>query len=523
MSLNIPLQAHEHFRAAAGTLCRLASAPLYSPSMSRQERPSSRPPNPLLVFAWVAAVVGLASLWRRLPVDDAYITFRYAQNLASGTGLVFNPGELVLGTTSPLWAIVLAVCSVVGLNIEWTALVLGALCFAACAALFFVLLTRDLKGWQWLVWGAAIALYYPLSIVTFSGMETAAYSLAVAAGLFQLSRGRAISGAALGAAATLLRPDGALVIIAGTIASAQLSGRARLKALAAYVAILVPFLQESFSAYGAILPHSVEAKRLLYAVPVWKNALFFLEALSQEPIDAALLCCGAAGLFFAARHRDLRPFALWGALYGGGIVASGIKPIFFWYFGPLWLLFLTVGVEGLRRQLLASSRELPSRPAPALAAAALCAVSIDIVKRAPGLDAAEAREAAYREALPALQKSIAPADTVLMSEIGILGAGLPEVKVLDAAGLVSPGISEIIREEEQKRGGSFEIGEGCAWLPAILERYQPEWILGVRDQLGISKEPGRPKAAAQYEVVAEWQPQVFGGLVLLKRAPSAQQ
>ena len=109
-----------------------------------------------------------------------------------------------------------------------------------------------------------------------------------------------------------------------------------------------------------------------------------------------------------------------------------------------------------------------------------------------------------------------------MSEIGILGAGLPEVKVLDAAGLVSPGISEIIREEVQKRGRSFEIGEGCAWLPAILERYQPEWILGVRNQLGIGTEPGRPRAAPQYEVVAEWQPQAFGGLVLLKRSSSAQ-
>ncbi len=29
--------------------------------------------------------------------DDAYITFRYADNLLAGESLVFNPGERVLG------------------------------------------------------------------------------------------------------------------------------------------------------------------------------------------------------------------------------------------------------------------------------------------------------------------------------------------------------------------------------------------------------------------------------------------
>src|SRR5438067_10854884 len=35
------------------------------------------------------------------PFDDTYITFRYALNLASGFGFVYNVGESVLGTTAP--------------------------------------------------------------------------------------------------------------------------------------------------------------------------------------------------------------------------------------------------------------------------------------------------------------------------------------------------------------------------------------------------------------------------------------
>src|SRR5271155_2471968 len=49
--------------------------------------------------------------------DDAYASLRYASNLAQGLGFVFNPGERVLGTTSPLHTLMLAtVIRIVGIN-----------------------------------------------------------------------------------------------------------------------------------------------------------------------------------------------------------------------------------------------------------------------------------------------------------------------------------------------------------------------------------------------------------------------
>jgi len=41
--------------------------------------------------------------------DDAFITFRYAKNLADGLGFVYNPGEHVYGTSSPGFALLMAV------------------------------------------------------------------------------------------------------------------------------------------------------------------------------------------------------------------------------------------------------------------------------------------------------------------------------------------------------------------------------------------------------------------------------
>jgi arabinofuranosyltransferase len=57
-------------------------------------------------------VVTLACLARAMQLawlsDDGFISFRYAQNLAEGRGLVYNAGEYVEGYTNLLWTLALA-------------------------------------------------------------------------------------------------------------------------------------------------------------------------------------------------------------------------------------------------------------------------------------------------------------------------------------------------------------------------------------------------------------------------------
>ena len=47
-------------------------------------------------------------IYSRFTQDDAFITYRYARNLVEGIGFVYNPGEWVLGTTTPLYTLLLA-------------------------------------------------------------------------------------------------------------------------------------------------------------------------------------------------------------------------------------------------------------------------------------------------------------------------------------------------------------------------------------------------------------------------------
>lgn len=53
----------------------------------------------VLFYAW---------LYQDFAQDDAFITYRYARNLAQGYGFVYNLHEPVLGTTTPFYSLVLA-------------------------------------------------------------------------------------------------------------------------------------------------------------------------------------------------------------------------------------------------------------------------------------------------------------------------------------------------------------------------------------------------------------------------------
>jgi uncharacterized membrane protein len=62
---------------------------------------------------WIYFICGLTIIIQSVIgerfFDDAYITFRYARNIAEGIGFVYNAGEKILGTTTPLFTLILAI------------------------------------------------------------------------------------------------------------------------------------------------------------------------------------------------------------------------------------------------------------------------------------------------------------------------------------------------------------------------------------------------------------------------------
>ena len=78
----------------------------------------------------VATILGLSLLHAshfNHVCDDAFISFRYADNLVRGHGLVFNAGERVMGYSNLLWVLLLAALQVVGIGPVAAAKILGTL------------------------------------------------------------------------------------------------------------------------------------------------------------------------------------------------------------------------------------------------------------------------------------------------------------------------------------------------------------------------------------------------------------
>jgi len=310
------------------------------------------------------------------PIDDAYITFRYARNLAQGFGLVYNPGEWVLGTTAPLWALILGGGYRLGLtDLPWLATLLSALCDAGSVCLLVCLARR--LGWPTpgaVLVGLAWALN-PMSIGFASGgMETSLFVLLALSALALAASHRPVwLAAGLCGVATLVRPEGAL-LAAVVIASIWWSRRGQTWQAVVAAAVPIGLLGGILLVrYGSPLPNSVAAKQVAYQ-PAWplENAFALLVQaglpgwstylLAAVPEVAGVLICvaGLVTLTLLTRrgivrvHRDganWQPFAAFALLYVAFYVAVGLRGVrlFPWYLVPIEPFYLLPASARLAR------------------------------------------------------------------------------------------------------------------------------------------------------------------------------
>ena len=115
--------------------------PVQRPPLTRTEQ----------IALLLALALAAALMWpvRGYLTDDTFIHLQYARNLATGHGFVFNPGERVYGSTSPLWVALLADAMMLGVDGILAARVIGAVATLASVLLFFQLMrhTGALLGW----------------------------------------------------------------------------------------------------------------------------------------------------------------------------------------------------------------------------------------------------------------------------------------------------------------------------------------------------------------------------------------
>ncbi len=145
--------------------------------------------------------------------DDAYICLRYAHNLVSGMGLVFNPGERAEGFTTPLWTLLSAALLAIKASPVTALKSAGAIAFFGLVWTTWIA-TRDILSKPLrLVPPLTVAATGAIAYWALSGLETVAFSLAVMAGIYHFvqaartgARGTMAGGTWFGVA-ILLRPE----------------------------------------------------------------------------------------------------------------------------------------------------------------------------------------------------------------------------------------------------------------------------------------------------------------------------
>ena len=330
--------------------------------------------------------------------DDAYISFRYARNLADGHGLVFNPGfERVEGYTNLLWVLILAAASLAGIAPEAAAIPLGygltiVLWLLVCRFAYSEARPRD-PPWIWLLAPVMLAATRSVAVWSTGGLETRLFEVLVLGALLRLSvevRGVAAAPAMpastagaggvlaprwpwaslLFALATLTRPDGAL--IAGcsfTAAWLWLAIRRRrqqrytefLRAdlgrvardAAVYVVPVAASVGFRLAYYGEWLPNTYYAK--VGGLSWWSMGWDYLQSFVIEYamwLWLPLLLAGCWQSFRSRRERGLIPLLFMAAAVPHALYYISIGGDHFEYrpfdlYFPLAFLIMTRGVAEL--------------------------------------------------------------------------------------------------------------------------------------------------------------------------------
>lgn len=140
----------------------------------------------------VALITFLVFCWLLFPltVDDAYISFRYSNNLASGHGLTWNIGEApVEGYTNFLWVLIGAGVLKLGGPIVMPMKVLGVLLGLTAVGLMYLITRRISAPDAYAIMPAILLAATPaLALWSVAGLETALFIALLLASLYLFVR-----------------------------------------------------------------------------------------------------------------------------------------------------------------------------------------------------------------------------------------------------------------------------------------------------------------------------------------------
>jgi arabinofuranosyltransferase len=282
-------------------------------------------------------VVHIVTQWRVL---DALITFRFAENMAQGVGLVFNEGERVSGNTSLLYSVLLGMLRQSGIDTFRIATVLNLALYALSIVLMFKL-AKPTAPSQAITIAVSVCFFPLLSVHAISGMETQLYLVLLLLCLYYLAEYKWKWVAAIAALMLITRPD-AVIYYPVIVLVLFFHNRRQGVLLCALLFIsLALYLSFNHLYYDHWIPNTILAKRVVYNNTLLENIDYLVRTVFRHRMlfAGAILLQIAAGVLGATRLVKLTAWmSLVSLLY-----LLGAPTIRNWYVAPYLMLLLSTG------------------------------------------------------------------------------------------------------------------------------------------------------------------------------------
>jgi hypothetical protein len=532
-----------------------------------------------VMLPYTIVLVALAS--RLIPgpriIDDSFITYRYARNILAGNGFVYNPGEHVLGTTTPIYTVLLAAIAALSggtrAPFPQIAMIVNALADAGtCLLLLYI--GRRLGS---TLGGAGAALVWAIApfSVTFAigGLETSLYVFLLTALVFVYLTKHFSLAALLAALTILTRPD-ALILVGplavdrfiqiwrssrnlapGTLSASQNSeelisrpnnGQAMVREVLLVSLPLLAWFIFSFLYFGTPIPHSVAAKSLAYRLPANAGLIRLLQHFANPfmghltfgnywtgagLILYPFLYIAGARKAFKANHHSW-PYLLYPWLYFAAFAIAN-PLIFRWYLTPplpAYFLVILIGADRLMADVFTNEKRSqdPSAfyrmltKAVPLIVAILIPLGLSLrdwnLHPDHGLDRPAPEMAWYK--LELLYQEAAKIVTPYTNQDSVLAAGdvgvlgyYTGVKILDTVGLNSAKTLDYYPLNPSYYVINYAIP------PDLIIDNQPDLvvILEVYGRAGLLKDP---RFLEDYHQIAKLPTDIYGsdGMLIFQRA-----
>jgi hypothetical protein len=413
--------------------------------------------------------------------DDAYITYRYARNIALGRGFVYNVGESVLGTTTPLYTLLLAGLSLIWPDLPLLSHTVGVLAWMLCVPLTYGIGQVGRPRTVGIAAAAFIAVN-PL-FLNVLGMETTLYILLILSTFYLHLREQPSWAALCAGLAFLMRWDGILVVGVFLFAELLKERKTFFRASLVCMSIIVPWLAYSFVTFGSVFPNSFFAK----VGQGWNQGLGGAEIgsfgrglwlladsmYSENHLFILLPIFAVLGLLSVLLNRARWwPLLLWTMTYLGGYIALGVLR-FGWYYTPLAPALALLVAEGIELATRPPSLRFGSRARLVTFTTLLLVLcllpNIDLLLRSRRTEM-DVHSATYVQVGEWLKTHTPPSSSVALLEIGIIGF-FSDRTVIDTMGLVSP---EMVGHLENWRQ-TLEFAINYYWPDYVVALERTAW------------------------------------------------